>query len=74
MEPTIGERVSEAEKRLVEFTDQVNALPEWERKEVAECVNILRRMVLRYDASAKLAMVGMLHEIACTTPAPKVPE
>lgn len=74
MEPMIGERVSEAEKRLVEFTDQVNALPEWERKEVADCIATLRRMILKYDSSAKLAMVGMLHEIACKTPTPKVPE
>jgi hypothetical protein len=64
----IGENINEAEARLEEYTASVNLLPEWEKREIVECMDILRRMILRYDSSAKLAIAGIALEIANTTP------
>ncbi len=68
MTAMIGENMSEAENRLQDFTAKVNLLPEWEKKEIMECADIMRRLILRYDSSAKIALTGILLEIVNSTP------
>lgn len=53
-----------AQKAMCNLLDGINALPAWEQAEVAEVKEILDRLVLRYGASAHLAMMGVCINVA----------